>query len=79
MLLPRGVTGIEDRHDGPPSYIDYRAFRGHCYAAAREAGWTVREVLAPHAPIACNYALAVFEFHQSAIAQEYFKSAKVLK
>lgn len=68
MLLPRGVTGLEGRYDGPPSYTDYRSFRGHCHAAAREAGWTVREVLAPHASVACNYGLAVFEFRQSAIA-----------
>jgi hypothetical protein len=68
VLLPRGVTGIESRKEESPSFADFRAFRGHCYAAAREAGWSVREVLAPRQPIACNYALAVFTRHNETIA-----------
>ncbi|OWK45481.1 hypothetical protein [Fimbriiglobus ruber] len=67
MLLSRGVTGIESRKDGSPSLSDYQAFRGHCYITAREAGWSVREVLAPRQAIACNYALAVFASRESAI------------
>ena len=43
-------------------------FGAHCYAAAREAGWSVREVLTPRQPIACNYALAVFTRHDLTIA-----------
>ena len=68
MILPRGVTGIESRKEGPPSYTDFHAFRGHCYVAARDAGWSVLEVLTPQRPIACNYALAVFTRHKETIA-----------
>jgi hypothetical protein len=68
VLLPRGVTGIESRREGAPSFADFRAFRGHCHAAAREAGWSVREVLAPRQPIACNSALAVFTRRDESIA-----------
>jgi hypothetical protein len=62
------VTGIESRKEGPPSYTDYQAFRGHCYVAAREAGWSVREVMAPRQSVACNYALAVLASGESSIA-----------
>jgi hypothetical protein len=62
------VTGIESRKEGSPSFTDYQAFRGHCYAAAREAGWSVREVLAPRQAMACNHALAVLASHDSTIA-----------
>ena len=68
MILPRGVTGIESVKDGSPCCTDYQAFRGHCHAVAREAGWSVQEVLAPRQAIACNYALAVLASRRSAIA-----------
>jgi hypothetical protein len=68
VLLPRGVTGIESRKEGAPSSTDFQAFRGHCYAAARMAGWSVRDVLAPRQPVACNYAAAVFARREEAIA-----------
>jgi hypothetical protein len=68
VLLPRGVTGIESRKEGPPSCADFQSFREHCYLAAREAGWSLRELRAPRQSIACNYALAVLAFRESAIA-----------
>ena len=68
MLLLRGVTGIESRKEGAPSFADFRSFHGHCYVAACEAGWSVREVLAPRQSIACNYALAVFTRRKETIA-----------
>jgi hypothetical protein len=68
VLLPRGVTGIERRKEGAPSPTDFQAFRGHCYAASRAGGWSVREVLGPRQPIACNYALAVFARREETIA-----------
>src|SRR5437899_12159300 len=68
MLLPRGVTGIESRKQGSPSFTDYQSFRGHCYTAAREAGWSVREVLTPRQATACNYAMAVLASGDAAIA-----------
>jgi hypothetical protein len=68
VILPRGVTGIEGRTEGTPSFTDYRAFRGHCYAAAREAGWDVREVSAPHREMACNYAWAVLASSDAGLA-----------
>jgi hypothetical protein len=68
MLLPRGVTGIEGRKEGPPSSSDYRAFRQHCYAAARGVGGSVHEVLAPRRPMACNYALALIGFRDTTVA-----------
>src|SRR5262245_15282431 len=44
MRLPRGVTGFARRgkKDPPLPATDVRAFRGHCHAAARAAGATVR-------------------------------------
>ncbi len=68
MYLLRGVTGIESHKEGSPSFSDYQAFRGHCYAAAREASWSVREVRASRQAISCNYALAVFAARTSTIA-----------
>jgi hypothetical protein len=68
VLLPRGVTGIESRREGSPSFTDFQAFRGHCYGAARKAGWSVQGVLTPRQPIACNYALAVFRHREDSIA-----------
>jgi hypothetical protein len=68
VFLPQGVTGIEGRKEGSPSCSDYQAFRGHCYAVAREAGWSVREVLVPRQTIACNYTLAVFASREGVIA-----------
>ncbi len=68
MLLLRGVTGVESRKEGSPSFTDYGAFRRHCYAVAREASWSVQEVRTPRQAIACNYALAVFASRESAIA-----------
>jgi hypothetical protein len=68
VLLPKGVTGIESRKEATPSYTDFQAFRERCYAAAREAGWSVQEILAPRQPITCNYALAVFTHHEETVA-----------
>jgi hypothetical protein len=39
LKLPRGVTGFRSGVRAPPlPATDVRAFRGHCYAAARAAG-----------------------------------------
>jgi hypothetical protein len=68
MLLPRGVTGIWGREDGPTSFSDYPAFRGHCYDVARRLGASVRLVLTPRQAIACNYALAQFRLRDAEVA-----------
>jgi hypothetical protein len=52
VSLPRGVTGIENRKEGPPSCADFKSFREHCYLAAREAGWSLRVLRAPRQSIA---------------------------
>jgi hypothetical protein len=42
LRLPRGVTGFRSSMKAPPlPESDVRAFRGHCYAAARAIGGTV--------------------------------------
>lgn len=62
MLLPPYVTGLYGRKEGPTSLTDYRAFRGHCYSAAREVGGAVRNVLAPRwEDRPCSYGIADIE------------------
>lgn len=47
MTLPRGITGFWDVREQPPSATDVRAFRGHCYEAARRLGGRVLSVEEP--------------------------------
>jgi len=61
MELPRGITGFRHVNDPPLPACDFRAFRGHCFAAARVLGGRVRAVEAPMQRVSTNFARAVLE------------------
>ena len=68
MELPRGITGFRHVDDPPLPVNDFAAFRGHCYAAARALGGSVRSVEAPVRAVAANFARAVLEFPGGPVA-----------
>lgn len=60
MLLPRGIT--------EQGGANYRAFRGHCYEAARSVGGKVELVETPRAGLLCNYSLAIIRIRDDSTA-----------
>jgi hypothetical protein len=68
MILQKGITGLSWGNLQPQATSNYRAFRGHCYEAARESGAFIRSILTPRSVMACNYALAVFDFSDTSVA-----------
>lgn len=63
MRLPRGATGFSNYTDPPLPDTDVRAFRGACFAAAREATGRVLEYQPP--------ADLYHTFHTTVIAQDW--------
>lgn len=71
MELQRGVTGIQGRNEPSPlpPTSDLKAFRSHCYLAARTVGSNLGGIEDPYeAGRICNYAIARFEFSDAAVA-----------
>ncbi|MBN9524366.1 hypothetical protein J0H58_38605 [bacterium] len=68
MILPCGVTGFCDRTTAPPPNTDVRAFRGHCYEAARCVRGTVVSFTNPYPGVTDNYAVAVLDTAAGAVA-----------
>jgi hypothetical protein len=58
------VTGIRfrSRKDPPLPETDVRAFRGHCYAAARALSGTVRAVELPYSANTNNHAIGTLDW-----------------
>lgn len=61
MELPRGITGFRHFRDPPLPVSDFRTFRGHCYAVARDLGGRVCSVEAPFWRGVANFAFAVLD------------------
>jgi hypothetical protein len=65
LTLPRGVTGVKaDTY----SQTDVRAFRGHCYEAARRVRGKVISFTEPYPSVTDNYAVAVLDTAAGAVA-----------
>jgi hypothetical protein len=71
MQLLRGITGIYGPNDDPPVVptTDLKAFRSHCYLAARAAEAKVQAIEDRYDGIGiCNFAVAYFEFSDTVVA-----------
>jgi hypothetical protein len=66
--LPRGITGFRHADDPPLPVCDFRVFRGHCFAVARDLGGRFRSVEAPYPRGPANFALAVLDLPTGRVA-----------
>lgn len=67
MELPRGITGFRHSDDEPLPATDLKAFREHCFSAARSLSGRVKLVEMPYSRGTTNFATAVLELPEGAV------------